>query len=158
MRARGFSLIEVIISLAILSVVVLIIVGIERGTLNLLRETDPAQTSLSDLDPVLARFGRDVMDAAGYWPNNRPIDGYTQSTTTLILRLPDAADDEVVVWNFGEESVERITYTGTSRGSEWSWNGRAQWRIGSFDGAWVRLQASVSDRLMVDRIWRPRAR
>lgn len=154
---RGFSLVELLVTLAILSAFVLIIVALERGALNLVRETNPSRVALTDLDPVIARFGRDVLDARGYWPNNRELDGYAQDETTLILRLPPGSEADAVVWAFSNEGASRITYTGSAPSSEWTWSGAAEWSISSFEGRWVRLRASVEDRPLMDRIWRPRA-
>ena len=157
-RDRGFSLIEMVVAMAILSVFVLIIVGLERGALGLVKEADPARVSLTDLDPVVARFGRDVLDADGYWPNNRPLDEYEQSETTLILRLPADEDDDAVVWNFSDAGAKRVTYANGQSTSEWTWRGAAEWKISSFEERWVRLSANVEGKPLMDRIWRPRAR
>lgn len=145
-------------TLAILSIFIVIIVGLERGALGLVREADPTRVALTDLDPVIARFGRDVLDADGYWPNNRELDGFRQSESTLILRMPAGSDEDAVVWDFTEEGASRITYAGTSVTSEWTWRGGAEWSVSSFEDRWVRLRADVDGSPLLDRIWRPRAR
>lgn len=157
MRRRGFSLVEMLVALAILSVFVFIIIGLERGTLALVRDSEVRQTTLTDLDPVLARFGRDVHDAAGYWPNGRALGPYRQSESTLILRLPPDSEGDAVVWDFTDSRVQRIVFEGNTEGTTWVWNGPAAWNISAYRGRWVRLQASIDGRALVDRIWRPRA-
>lgn len=155
---RGFSLLELIIVIAILGIFVIMLAGLERETLNLLRGTDTKRVSLADLEPVIVRLSHDILDAEGYFPNNRDIDGFQQSETTLILRTAAApGEGDVVVWNFREGGVRRLTYSGPVMRSEWQWEGTVKWNVSSYRGQWVRLRASIGDQPSVDRIWRPRA-
>lgn len=157
-RARGFSLIELIVVIAILGVFVLMLTGLEREVLGLLRGGESRRVSLADLEPVLVRLSHDILDASGYYPNNREVDGYSQSETTLILRSESGeGEGDLIVWNFAPDEVQRFTYSGPIRRSEWTWRGDVKWSISSYRGSWVRLRATIAGRPAVDRIWRPRA-
>lgn len=157
--ASGFSLLELVIAMAILGALIMMFVSVQRDTLNLDRRLREPRVTAADLEPVLVRFGRDVLDSRGYYPNQRELDGFRQGPTTLLLRQHTAGPGtpDVVVWSLESDRVQRLSYTGERRLSQWAWRGPVQWQISPYEDEWVRLTASSRDTRLVDRIWRPRA-
>lgn len=161
MRRNGYSLVEMVFALAIFSMLILVVVGLENQMLRLDRSMRIKFMVHPDDMAVIARLRRDVVDAQGY-PTS--LGRYRQSPTTLILsgRTEEGAIEEVV-YDFDTRGLaRRLTYSGNQKTGEWVGRGLPKFRISSFEmpedaGLAVRLRGYDSkDQLIVDQIVFPR--
>lgn len=161
MKRDGYSLVELVFALAIFSMLILVVVGLENQMLRLDRSMRLKFMVHPDDMAVMARLRRDVLDAQGY-PTSRG--SYRQSPTTLILSgLTEGAAIEEVVYDFGTKGhARRMTFSGNQKTGEWIGRGLPKFRISSFEmpdqaGVAVRLRGYDSkDQLIVDQILFPR--
>lgn len=157
---RGYSLIEVLAAMAIFSVFLLILVGLQRefvkfdGEMRLQMFTHPAPLS------VLARLQRDILDSTSYPADHEE---WIQSPETLILRVPDDTGSAVVVWDFSAPaSARRLEYREDKAVVEWSALAVPAYEIGNYEMPDGRVAVRVRSydeegRLSIDRVILPRA-
>lgn len=159
-RCGGYTLVEVVVAMAIFSVFLLVLVGLQSEFVRFDREIRVQMFSHPAPLSVLARLQRDILDSTSYPAQYRE---WTQSPQTLLLSVPAETGKGVVVWDFTEAG------TATRRefmpdAEAWEWNARAvpQYEIGSYempDGRVAVRVRSIDEkgRLSVDRVILPRA-
>lgn len=158
-RSRGFSLLELVVALAVFGGLILILTILQAemmkhgssARIRLMTHPEPAS--------LLARLRTDVLDAQGY---RGSVDGFTQNETTLLLSMisPDA-DPRSVVYDFGDDGmVHRYDYRAEERISEWTARGLPRFEVSSYDmpdgQVAARIQAWDNGRLVIDEILEPR--
>ena len=160
MNERGYTLLEVLSAIAIFMVFLLVLIGLQREFLKFDREnrvqlfTHPAPLA------VLDRLQRDIQDSESFPSEYKQ---WSQSPTTLLLRVAGGEEMTVVVWNFTEpELATRLQYADGELGTEWTARAVPQYEIGSFDVLGERTAVRVrafdeTGRLSIDRIVIPRA-
>ena len=160
-RSKGYSLVEMLAALAIFSIFLIVLVGLQReftrydGEVRLAMFAHPSPLS------VLARLRRDVLDSNGY-PKKEG--SWIQSPDTLLLYTMSESDrTRIIVWDFHEAGIaRRIELEGTERVAEWEARNVPDYRIGKWiapDGR-VGLVVTAQDgeeNVVVDQIVMPRA-
>jgi prepilin-type N-terminal cleavage/methylation domain-containing protein len=159
-RKRGYSMLEVVIALAVFGIFLMIIVSLtaemraneKRYPVNFM--THPEVSS------VMARIRKDIVDTK-YYPAEWQ--GTQQTPKTLILyTLTQGGAGQTVVWNFqtaGE--VHRISFNATEQVGDWVARGLPNFSIDSYtldtgQNA-VRIKATDDqNRLAIDEIFVPR--
>ena len=127
-RSRGYSLIELVVAVAILGFLVFIMVALEREIVSWDRKTRLDLFTQPESAKVIHRFRKDVMDAKKY--HSGKLDDYEQSDTTLLL---DLQDDKSVVWDFSNgDVVKRIEYDKGTAGVEWTSKTRVTFRVTAY--------------------------
>lgn len=122
-RARGYSLMEIVIAMALFGVLLFIIVTLtsemgrneKKWPINFF--TNP------EVGSVLARIRRDVYDSTSLLPG---YDTYTSSPTTLIVYTisVDRSSAETVVWDFSKPGeVHRKAFRAAQLSSQWDARG-----------------------------------
>ncbi|HVT44029.1 MAG TPA: prepilin-type N-terminal cleavage/methylation domain-containing protein [Thermoanaerobaculia bacterium] len=158
-RPSGFSLMEMVVAIALLGIFLLVLVALESEMFRLERSIRINMMSHPDPTAVLSRLRRDVLDSHGY---PEAIDGHEQSESTLILLgLAEDGAWETIAWDFSEEGVaRRITYRSGEKVGEWTAGNVPVFTIASFDmpdgGVAVRVQARHGGKLAIDGIFQPR--
>jgi prepilin-type N-terminal cleavage/methylation domain-containing protein len=112
-RRRGYSLMEVVVTLAIFGIFLMIIV-----TLSIEMRTNEKRYTINFMQhpqivAVLARLRRDVLDAHGQSPyrNDSPDGKYHQSDKVLIFETLIGGGTQTIVWDFSRAGeVHRISY------------------------------------------------
>lgn len=131
---RGFSLIEMIVAIAILGFLVLMLVLLERDLVMFDRKTRVDLFSQPNTASVLHRLRRDVLDS---WNYRASYKGLRQSPTVLLL---DGYVDgvkirrsHVIIWDFTDPGIaRRIEYADDRLVSEWSTNAQARFEVESY--------------------------
>lgn len=116
--ARGFTLMEVVVSTAIFGVILFILVTL-TGEMRRNEKKWPINFfSHPEVGGVLARMRRDIDDSTSF-PDN--FQTYNQSPTTLIVyTINQDGTAETVVWDFARPGeVHRKAFTATLLSSEW---------------------------------------
>lgn len=159
-RQRGYSLVEVLAAMAIFSIFLLVLVGLQREFIRFDREirlqmfTHPAPLA------VLARLQRDILDSTSYPVEHQE---WTQSSETLLLNVFSQSGSSVVVWDFTTPAVaRRVEFAGNEEPVEWIARAVPHYEIGGFEmpdeRTAVRVRAyDEKGRLSVERIILPRA-
>jgi prepilin-type N-terminal cleavage/methylation domain-containing protein len=159
-RQRGYSLMEMVVALAIFSVLLLVAVSLENQMLRFERSMRTRFMIHPEEMAVIARVRKDVLDAQGYAVSAGP---YVQSPTSLILsELTPENIQQQVVYDFAEQGlVRRIIYQQNEKIGEWVGRGLPQFQVSSFtmpnDEVAVRLYGfDRKGTLIVDQILLPR--
>lgn len=161
MKRNGYSLVEVLAVMAIFSIFLLVLVGLQREFVKYDREMRVRMFSHPAPLAVLARLQRDILDSTSY-PDS--YEEWTQSPDTLLLRVPEDTGTRTVVWDFTTPAtVRRLEYTTPSDSSEWIARAVPEYEIGSYEMPDGRIAVRVRSfdekgRLSVDRFILPRAR
>lgn len=116
--ARGFTLMEVVVTTALFGVILFILVTL-TGEMRRNEKKWPINFfSHPEVGGVLARMRRDIDDSTSL-PDN--FQTYNQSPTTLIVyTIKQDGSAETVVWDFTKPGeVRRKAFTATLLSSEW---------------------------------------
>lgn len=156
---RGFSLLEMVIAVAIFGVI-LVILTVLQGEMSRFDRSMRLQL-LTHPEPtaVLARVRRDILDSHGY-PSR--LGTYEQSPKTLLLAgFNPAGAPETIVYDFSTPGLAvRLTFDGERETSRWQANAVPQFTVKEAEmpdgGVAVRLQAESKGKLIVDAILQPR--
>jgi prepilin-type N-terminal cleavage/methylation domain-containing protein len=165
-RDRGFTLIEIVFTLAILGILILILARLEGDTSRFERQLRVDMFTHPEKSAVVSRFRSDVLDSKrDDFPSK--FDEFEQKEDVLILKMHVAPKDpaKVVVWDFREaKKAKRLEYAGSTRQSEWIANEVPKFKVSTYTlpgttaPYFVRLQAFDSkENLVVDQIALPRA-
>ena len=160
-QRRGFTLMEVVVTLAIFGVFLMIIVSL---TLEMRKNEAkyPVNFMLHpEVASVIARMRKDIFDTL-YYPAE--FKGYSQSKSTLILyTLRQTGFATTVVWDFSTKGeVHRKEFNATDLVGDWVARGLPTFQIGDYSLSTgqdaVRIQAyDESGKLAIDEILLPRA-
>lgn len=162
-RARGFTLLEVVVTLAVFGTFLWIIVVLTADMNAWQRRLPVNYMAHPQVASVLSRLRKDVLDATKpYYPASEG--SYTQTSKTLIVyTLRESGYAETVVYDFSVKGeVWRRAYTGIGgEVSTWVARGVPQFEITSFQiqgsPTAVRVQATdIGGRLAIDQILQPR--
>jgi prepilin-type N-terminal cleavage/methylation domain-containing protein len=160
MRQRGYTLMEVVVALAIFGVFLTIIVILTAEMRRNEQRYPINYMTHPEVGGVMARLRKDVLDTK-YYPSD--FQGYQQTPKTLILyTLRQSGFGETVVYDFRTRSeVHRKSFTGTQQNAEWIARGVPDFEIGSFSldtgQDAVRITARDNDsRVAIDEIFVPR--
>jgi len=118
-RARGYSLIEIVVAMALFGVFLFIIVTLTSEMRRNEKKWPVNFFSRPEVGSILARMRHDILDATSF-PDS--IDTYSQSPASLIVYTidPDRSSAETVVWDFSKPGeVHRKVYKATQLSSEW---------------------------------------
>jgi len=118
-RARGYSLMEVIVAMALFGVFLFIIVTLTAEMRRNEKKWPVNFFARPEIGSIVARIRHDVLDATSF-PDN--IDTYSQSPTSLIVYTidPDRSSGETVVWDFSKAGeVHRKVYKANHLTTEW---------------------------------------
>lgn len=121
-RARGYTMLEIVVTLAIFGVFLFIIVTLTAEMRRNEKKWPVNFFSHPEVGSVLARMRRDIYDSTAR-PDN--FETYNSSPMTLIVyTINDDGTAETVVWDFttpGE--VHRKAFKATMLSSEWAAHG-----------------------------------
>lgn len=117
-RARGYSLLEIVIALAIFGVFLFILTTLTTEMFRNEKKWPVNFFSHPEVGSVLLRIRRDVLDSTSF-PDS--IDKYSQSPTTLIVyTINQDGTAQTVVWDFSKPGeVHRLGFKATLLSSEW---------------------------------------
>lgn len=161
-RPRGYSLLEVVIALAVFGIFLMIIVGLTAEMRANEKRYPVNFMAHPEVSGVIARMRKDIYDTTRYvgeWQ------GYTQTSQTLVLyTLTQGGGAETVAWDFrtpGE--VHRKAWVSTDLRTDWVARGLPNFTV-SIDTYSlptgqdaVRIKATDDQsRLAIDEIFVPR--
>lgn len=162
-RSRGYTMIEVVIAMAIFGVFLLILVILTAEMRRYERKLPVNFMTHPQTGAVLARLRKDVLSATSpYYPSG--YDTYRQGNKTLIIyTLLETGFNETVVWDFREEGIaRRLSFNVGNMTSNWSARGVPSFVIDSFemgtdDPVSVRVRAyDEGGNLAIDQVLQPR--
>jgi hypothetical protein len=155
-----------VVALAIFSMLLMIVVGLEGQMLRIDRSTRIQLMVHPEDMAVIARVRRDTLDAQSY---PEKVNTYVQSQYTLLLSVVgDEGYLEEIVWDFQTEGMaRRLTYVNNVETAEWVARGVPKFRVSNFkmpdkfkmtgDMLAVRLLGyDKKGKLLVDQIVHPR--
>jgi prepilin-type N-terminal cleavage/methylation domain-containing protein len=165
---RGYSLIEVVVAMAVFGTF-LMILGVltvdmrrneKRMPVNFMRHPQ--------IDAVISRLRRDVLDAHGASPYREAHDGYTQGPKTLILEsVQQNGGVNIIIWDFRNAGQVRRRAYNVGVVTEWVARGVPEDFASSLEldavgipgRPWgVRVTArDERGRIAIDQILQPRA-
>ena len=163
---RGYSLIEIIVSLAIFSVII-VIFSILAAEMRSHQKRYPVNfTKHPQISAVLSRMRRDVQDAYGPQPYLKEIGGFRQGKKTLIVQsLQRNGGLQQIVWDFSQPGIVLRRAYNVGVATDWRARGvppdfNVEIEAIKFTGRpWgVRIQATDEEgRVAIDQILQPRA-
>lgn len=159
--SAGFSLLEIVVVLAILGILIFVLVVSQRETDTYERKHPIDLATLPDKSLVVARVRHDVWDASEL--PRRYLD-YTFDESTLITRREDRETREqiTVVYDFSaRDKVRRIEYgPNDEQRNEWETHGGPRYHVELMqlgDSYAIRLKGyATSGQLEVDQMIAPR--
>lgn len=169
-RSRGFSLLEVVVAMAIFSIFLVIAFSLTSDMRKWEKNLPVNFMRNPQIMSVIARMRRDVLDIqingeAPTYLNDH--DGYKMGEKTLILQTILKDGLHVIVWDFSEPGVARRIAYDVGNKSQWTARGlppefSAGVEVDAVkfqDRAYaVRLKAKDSNgQLAIDQILQPRA-
>ena len=156
-RQRGYTLLEIVVTLAIFGVFLLILVVLTADMRANEKRYPINYMAHPEVSSVMARMRKDIFDTK-YYPS--AFQTYEQSPKTLVLyTLQQTGFGETVIWDFRKAGeVRRIAFNATQQSSDWVARGVPQFSIGSFTlGSGqdaVRITATDEQgRLAIDEIF-----
>lgn len=159
-RERGFTMIEMVVALAVFGILILVSVEIEQELFRAEKTQVVDFFSHPELDAIVVRLRADVLDSTGY-----PASAGTwrQSPKTLLLSIPAGNAATIVAWDFSHAGeARRLELHGSTEAASWVARGTPSFEISSVtmpDGTVaVHLVGTSSDgERIVDRVFAPRA-
>lgn len=158
---RGFSLMEVVVAMAVLGVVILAMTMLTAEYRRYDRAVQFKWFVHPEIDAVLSRMRADVIETTGY---PAEVNGYVQGEKVLILQTRDVTlHTEETVWDFREPPIaRRLRYRSGEVAESWQANGLPEFTIAAApmpDGAvGLRLQGKDGEgRVIVEQTLAPRA-
>lgn len=117
-RARGYSLLEVVVVLALFGVFLFILTTLTTEMHRNEKKWPVNYYSNPEVGSVLLRMRRDILDSTSF-PDS--IDKYRQSPTTLIVyTINQDGTAQTVVWDFSQPGqAHRLAFKATLLSSEW---------------------------------------
>ena len=162
LEQRGFSLVELSVTVAIFGVFILILTGLAAQMARFDRMFRIELMTHPQTMAVLSRVGRDVRSSVGYPASHA---GFEQSPATLLLTLPGGElGTETVVYDFSRDGeVKRMAFRGDVALPVWSARGTGRYEVSSFEmpdeRVSVRLRGRDREgRVVIDRIYQPQPR
>jgi prepilin-type N-terminal cleavage/methylation domain-containing protein len=162
-RERGFTMMEIVVVLAIFGVFLWIIVVLTADMRTWEKKMPVNFMSHPQIAAVVSRLRKDVEDAR--WPYYPKEQGsWIQGPTTLIVdTLLQEGTTETVIWDFSKGGeVTRISFVANQEKSRWTAHDTPTFKILDYavvehpDS--VRIQALDKDgKLAIDQIFQPRA-
>ncbi len=158
---RGFSAVELVVTMAIFTVLLLIVTMVQQEVLKVDRSIRLRWSTHPDRSAVSARLRRDVLGSSGY-PSN--FQNYVQSPSVLLLSGFDEKTGErrTVIYDFRTEGVaRRLEYSGEERISSWTARAVPQYAIDAIelpDGS-IATRLTAKDRTgkqLIEQIHVPR--
>ena len=165
---RGYSLIEVVIAMAIFASFLAVVFILTAEMRSWEKRLPVNMQKHPQVNAVISRLRRDVLDGHGSKPYRNEHDGFTMDEKVLIVEsVQENGGVQTIVWDFREAGVvRRIAYNVGAR-TEWEARGLppdfSSIEIGAESipnaKAWaVRIQATDRNgRLAIDQILLPRA-
>jgi prepilin-type N-terminal cleavage/methylation domain-containing protein len=116
--ARGYTLMEVVVTMALFGAFLFIIVSLTAEMRRVEKKWPINYFAHPEVGGVLARIRRDVYDSTAVMKN---FETYTQSETTLIVyTINQDGTAETVVWDFSRPGeAHRKAFKATLLSSEW---------------------------------------
>ena len=159
-RERGFTLMEVVVSLALFGIFLLITAELTRQMSGYEKRMPVNFMTHPQVAGVVSRLRRDVLDSTIY-PDS--YDTYEQGPTTLILEaVQPSGFTETIVWDFSvKDEVRRRAFSVGNMTSEWVARGVPKFKVADFEipahPDSVRIIATdPKGRLAIDQIFQPR--
>ena len=161
-RRRGYTLLEVVIALAVFGIFLLIIVGLTAEMRANEKRYPVNFMAHPEISGVMARMRKDICDSTRYvgeWQ------GYTQTHQTLVIyTLTQGGTAETVVWDFRSAGeVHRKAWVATELRTDWVARGLPNFTVNIDTYSLptgqdaVRIQAlDDQNRLAIDEIFVPR--
>jgi prepilin-type N-terminal cleavage/methylation domain-containing protein len=159
-RSRGYTLLEIVVTLAIFGIFLFIIVALTADMRANEKRYPINYMAHPEVNSVMARLRKDIFDTT-YYPAT--FQSYQQTPKTLILyTLQQTGFGETVIWDLRTEGeVHRKSFNASQQTGDWVARGVPQFQIGSFTlGSGrdaVRITANdENNRLAIDEIFVPR--
>ena len=160
-KARGFTLVEMLVGLALFGVFVAIIGIVNYEMFQVQKKWPVNYLTHPEVGGVVARVRRDVLDSL-YYPAE--FKGYTQSNRMLLVyALGQDGFARTIVYDFRKEAeVHRLEFKGPDLQGDWIARAVPAFRIGGYTLATgqdaVRLTATdAGGKVAIDQIFVPRA-
>lgn len=117
-RLRGYSLLEVVVTMAVFGIFLFIIVTLTAEMRRVEKKWPVNYFAHPEVGGVLARIRRDVYDSTNVMDN---FETYSRSDTTLIVyTINQDGTGETVVWDFSTPGeAHRKAFKATQLSSEW---------------------------------------
>lgn len=159
-RERGYSLLEMVIAIAVFGIFLMIIVALTAEMRANEKRYPINYMAHPEVSSVMARMRKDIFDTK-YYPSEWQ--GVEQTPKTLILyTLTQGGAGETVVWDFRTHGeVHRKSFNGQQQSADWLARGLPDFSISSFSldtgQDAVRIKAlDEQNRLAIDEIFVPR--
>jgi prepilin-type N-terminal cleavage/methylation domain-containing protein len=160
-RERGFTLMEIVVALAVFGIFVMVLVQVNADMTYYERKYPVNFMAHPQAAAVLSRLRRDVSDITPpYYPETAE-GGYVQGPKTLIVDILQDGAVKHLIWDFSiKGEVHRISYN-VGVPTEWVAYNVPEFLVDSFQVAnkpdAVRILAKdEGGRLAVDQIFSPR--
>jgi len=156
---RGFTIVELLVALAIFGILLLVSIEVERELVVYTKSNVIDFYSHPELDAIVVRLRADVLDSAGYPSSFRD---WEQSTRVLLLAV-GSSPARTIVWEFSSSgTASRQEFRGDEAVSSWTARGVPSFQVSSAempDGSvGVRIVATTDrGERIVDRVFAPRA-
>jgi len=160
MRERGYSLLEIVVTLAVFGIFLWIVVVLTAEMRANEKRYPINYMAHPEVSAVMARLRRDIFDTT-FYPQN--FQGYEQSPQTLLLYTIDQSGfGKTVIYDFRTHGeVHRKEYNATQLTGEWVAHGVPDFHFDDFtlDTGQVAARITARDeqnRLAIDEIFVPR--